>query len=147
MPTHENPVINHGPSASGGVEHESHETQGKRKSVPRHGIPIVTTDELPGMQIEQTVGLCFGTAVRSRSIFGNMLGSLRATFGGGQQGYAQMISQTRDEAIEALVAHAMSMGANAVVAMRFDSGEFDSGNGQSMNEVAAYGTAVVVRQR
>lgn len=139
MPHHENPVVHHENPAP-----DTDERPERKRFTPRRGIPVVTTNDLPGRKIEQVMGMCYGTAVRSRNIFGNMLGDLRATFGGGQQGYVKMINQTRDEAIEALKAHAMSMGANAIVAMRFDSGEFDSGNAQSMNEVAAYGTAVIV---
>ena len=52
-----------------------------------------------------------------------------------------MIAQTRDDALEQLAEHARSVGANAVLGMRFDSGEFDAGQGQAMNEVTAYGTA------
>lgn len=63
---------------------------------------------------------------------------------GKQSGYLKMIAQTRDAALAQLADHAQSLGANAVLDMRFDSGEFDAGQGQAMNEVTAYGTAVVV---
>jgi uncharacterized protein YbjQ (UPF0145 family) len=107
-------------------------------------ILVTTTNDVPAARIVRVLGPVYGTAVRSRSIVGNVLGGLRAVFGGSQAGYAQMVSQTRDEALAALREHAASLGANAVVAMRFDSGEFDSGQGQAMNEVTAYGTAVVI---
>lgn len=55
-----------------------------------------------------------------------------------------MINQTRDDALAQLLQSAESSGANAVLGMRFDSGEFDSGQGQVMEEVTAYGTAVVL---
>ena len=67
-----------------------------------------------------------------------------AVFGGAQTGYINLVNQTRDEAIAALQAHAGSLGANAVLGMRFDSGEFDAGQGQAMNEITAYGTAVIL---
>lgn len=105
-------------------------------------IVIVTTNDIPGATVARVLGPCYGTAVRSRNIVGNVLGGLRAIFGGSQTGFTQMISQTRDEALQALRAHAATLGANAVLAMRFDSGEFDAGQGQAMNEVTAYGTAV-----
>ncbi len=105
-------------------------------------ITVVTTNDVPGATVIRILGPCYGTAVRSRNLIGNVLGGLRAIFGGSQEGYAQMISQTRDEALQALRAHAAALGANAVLAMRFDSGEFDAGQGQAMNEVTAYGTAV-----
>ncbi|MHB8210358.1 MAG: YbjQ family protein [Acidithiobacillus sp.] len=71
-------------------------------------------------------------------------GGMRALFGGKQAGYLKMIAQTRDDALEQLAEHARSLGANTVLGMRFDSGEFDAGQGQAMNEVTAYGTAVVI---
>lgn len=108
------------------------------------GMMVLTMDICPGHQVERVIGLCYGTAVRSRNVFGNLFGNLRAALGGSQDGYVKMINQTRDEAIRTMVQHARAMGANAVLGLRFDSGEFDSGNGQSMNEVAAYGTAVVI---
>ncbi|WP_308165068.1 heavy metal-binding domain-containing protein [Acidithiobacillus ferrooxidans] len=82
--------------------------------------------------------------MRSRNIVGNFLGGVHAIFGGKQAEYLKMIAQTRDDALEQLAEHARSLGVNAVLKMLFDSGEFDIGQGQAMNEVTAYGTAVVV---
>lgn len=107
-------------------------------------ILIVTTNDVANTRIGRVLGPVYGTAVRSRSFIGNALGNVRATFGGGQAGYARMLSETRDDAIRELQEHALSLGANAVVAMRFDSGEFDAGKGQSMAEITAYGTAVIL---
>lgn len=107
-------------------------------------ILVVTTNEVAGARIARTIGPVYGTSIRSRNIVGNMLGNIRAVFGGSQGGYIQMVGRTRDEAIEALKAHAALLGANAIVGMRFDSGEFDAGRGQAMNEVTAYGTAVIL---
>ena len=95
------------------------------------------------MRVVRAIGQVYGTGVRSRNIVGNFLGGVRAIFGGKQDGYLKMIAQTRDDALEQLAEHALSLGANAVLGMRFDSGEFDAGQGQAMNEVTAYGTAVV----
>ena len=107
-------------------------------------VLVITTNEVPGARIIRVIGPVYGTSIRSRTIIGNFLGGIRAVFGGTQTGYINMVNQTRDEAIAALQAHAASIGANAVLGMRFDSGEFDAGQGQAMNEVTAYGTAVVV---
>lgn len=107
-------------------------------------ILVVTVNEVAGARIARVIGPVYGTAIRSRSIIGNVLGGVRALFGGSQTGYVAMVNQTRDEAIEVLKAHAASLGANAVIGMRFDSGEFDAGQGQAMNEITAYGTAVIL---
>jgi uncharacterized protein YbjQ (UPF0145 family) len=105
---------------------------------------ILTTNDYPGMRVVQVLGPVYGTSVRSRNIVGNLMGGIRAVFGGKQSGYLKMIAQTRDDALAQLAANARSLGANAGVAMRFDSGEFDAGQGQAMNKVTAYGAAVVV---
>jgi uncharacterized protein YbjQ (UPF0145 family) len=106
----------------------------------KKNIIIVTTNNIENYEIEKVIGPVYGTSVRSRNIFGNFLGIFGTLFGGSQQGYIEMISATRDDALNELRNHASTLGANAVLAMRFDSGEF--GNGMMMNEVTAYGTAV-----
>lgn len=107
-------------------------------------ILVVTTNEVANTRISRVLAPVFGTSVRSRNFIGNKLGNLRAAFGGNQGGYVEMLNHTRNEAIAALQAHAASYGADAVVGMRFDSGEFDAGENQSMAEITAYGTAVTL---
>ncbi len=107
-------------------------------------ILIVTTEQVAGTRVSRVIGPVYGTSVRSRTITGNFMGGLRAVFGGSQGGYTRMVGRTRDEALTELRKHAASLGANAVLAMRFDSGEFDAGRRQAMNEVTAYGTAVIL---
>lgn len=109
-------------------------------------VLILTTNDCPGARVARVIGPVYGCSVRSRSLVGNLLGGFRAAFGGEQQGYAKMVVETREKAIAALAEAAARLGANAVLAMRFDSGEFDSGQGQAMNEVVAYGTAVVLER-
>ena len=104
----------------------------------------VTTETIPGFKIIRALGTVYGVSVKSRNFVGNALGSLRATFGGEQSGFANLVSATRQEAIASMLQQADGIGANAVIGMRFDSGEFDSGKGQSMEQVVAYGTAVVL---
>lgn len=107
-------------------------------------VLVVTTNEVANTRIARVIAPVYGTSIRGRSIVGNAFGNMRAVFGGNQGGYVKLLNDTRDEAIAALQAHAASYGANAVVAMRFDSGEFDAGKGQSMAEITAYGTAVIL---
>ncbi len=109
-----------------------------------NNVLILTINDCPGMRVVRVIGPVYGTGVRSRNIVGNLPGGIRAVFGGKQSGYLKMIAHTRDDALEQLAEHARSLGANAVLGMRFDSGEFDAGQGQAMNEVTAYGTEVVV---
>ena len=118
--------------------------KGNRMAAEQSPVLILTINDCPSMRVVRVIGPVYGTGVRSRNIVGNFLGGVRAIFGGKQAGYLKMIAQTRDDALEQLAEHARSLGANAVLGMRFDSGEFDAGQGQAMNEVTAYGTAVVV---
>lgn len=108
---------------------------------------IFTTDGVEGMTIEKNFGTVFGTVIRSRNMIGRSLGNIAAAFGGKQKGDTNMANQTREDALQELGNAAEALGANAVLAMRFDSGEFDSGNGNIMQEVVAYGTAVYLGKK
>lgn len=101
---------------------------------------VTTTENVPGHAVRATLGQVFGVVVRSRGLGGNIAAGLRSLFGGEIPEYTRLVEETRRHAIDRLVASAALMGANAVVMMRFDSGEI----AQSMNEVVAYGTAVIL---
>ena len=118
--------------------------KGNRMAAEQSPVLILTINDCPGMRVVRVIRPFYGTGVRSRNIVGNLLGGVRAIFGGKQADYLKMIAQTRDDALEQLAGHGRSLGANAVLGMRFDSGEFDTGQGQAMNEVTAYVTVVVV---
>lgn len=107
-------------------------------------IIVVTTNDLPGYEVVEVYGEVFGLIVRSRNVFSNFGASLRTIVGGEVKGYTRMLSDSRNQAMERLRQAAAEKGANAVLMMRFDSGDIY----QVMNEVAAYGTAVkVVKKR
>jgi len=106
-------------------------------------IIVVTTNDLPGYEVVEVYGEVFGLIVRSRNVFGNFGASLRTIFGGEVRGYTKLLANSREQALARLKDEAAAKGANAVLAMRFDSGDI----GQVMNEVAAYGTAVRVTKR
>jgi uncharacterized protein YbjQ (UPF0145 family) len=102
---------------------------------------IVTTSErVAGYHAKQTLGQVFGVVVRSRGLGGNIIASLRSLVGGEIHEYTQLLEQTRRQAVDRLVKNATAMGANGVIMMRFDSSEI----GQTMSEIVAYGTAVVL---
>jgi uncharacterized protein YbjQ (UPF0145 family) len=105
-------------------------------------IIVVTTNDVPGYRITEVYGEVFGLIVRSRNAFSNAGASLRTIFGGEVGGYTKLLSRSREEAVGRLRTAAGDKGANAVVAMRFDTGDI----GQVMNEVAAYGTAVRIEK-
>jgi uncharacterized protein YbjQ (UPF0145 family) len=77
--------------------------------------------------------------VRSRSVIGNLGGAIQSIFGGNISIYTNLAETARQEAYDLLVQHAEQLGANAIVAMRYDANEIMDG----ITEVLAYGTAVV----
>jgi uncharacterized protein YbjQ (UPF0145 family) len=104
-----------------------------------HTIPILTTfDAPPGSVIERVLGPCWGITVRSRSIVGTTCAGCQQIFGGEITALTELATDSRNVAMDRLEQHAKEMGANAVLAMRFDSGELM----QNTNEIVAYGTAV-----
>ena len=107
-----------------------------------HKIPILTTFEAPpGSQVSEVLGPCWGITVRSRSIVGTACAGCQQIFGGEISALTQLADDSRNEAMNRLEQHALTMGANAVLGMRFDSGELM----QNTNEIVAYGTAVKLR--
>lgn len=105
-------------------------------------ILIVTTNDVPGYKVVEVYGEVFGLIVRSRNLFSNMGASFRTIFGGEVGGYTKLLSESRLQAVARLREAAKAKGANAVLAMRFDTGDI----GGVMNEVAAYGTAVRIEK-
>ncbi len=104
---------------------------------------VVTTENIPGRQVREVKGEVFGVVVRSRGLGGNIMASLRSLIGGEIREYTQMLEEARRHALDRMVANATVMGANAIVMMRYDSSEI----GQTMSEIVAYGTAVVLEPR
>jgi len=101
---------------------------------------VVTTETIANHRVSQTLGQCFGVVVRSRGLGGNIMAGLRSLVGGEIVEYTRMLEEARRHAIDRMVENATAMGANAVIMMRFDSAEI----GQTMSEIVAYGTAVVL---
>jgi uncharacterized protein YbjQ (UPF0145 family) len=106
-----------------------------------HKMPIVSTfDPPPGWRVERVIGPCWGITVRSRSVVGTACAGCQTFFGGEITMLTELANNSRNEAMTRLEQHAQVMGANCVLAMRFDSSELM----QNTNEIVAYGTAVVI---
>jgi uncharacterized protein YbjQ (UPF0145 family) len=103
---------------------------------------VATTNDLPGYRIVSHIGLVRGITVRSRSVIGNIGGSIQSIFGGNLSIYTNLAETARKEAYDLLVQHAQELGADAVIAMRYDANEIMEG----ITEVLAYGTAVKVER-
>jgi uncharacterized protein YbjQ (UPF0145 family) len=103
---------------------------------------VATTNDLPGYRIVRHLGVVRGLTVRSRSIVGNIGAAIQILFGGNISVYTKLAEQTRQEAFDILIRNAEAMGANAILAMRYDANEIAA----AVTEVLAYGTAVVVEK-
>jgi uncharacterized protein YbjQ (UPF0145 family) len=105
-------------------------------------VLVTTMNDIPGYKIVAVYGEVFGLICRARNVLSNMGAGLRTVFGGEVAGYTQLLSDSRQQAIDRLRLAAMEKGGNAVVAMRFDCNEI----GNIMSEIAAYGTAVQIQK-
>jgi len=103
-------------------------------------VIVSTTNFIAGMRVVETKGQTFGVVVRSRGLAGNIAAGLRSLAGGEIHEYTQLLEDSRRQAVDRMVENATAMGANAILTMRFDSSEM----GNTMTEIVAYGTAVVV---
>jgi uncharacterized protein YbjQ (UPF0145 family) len=104
-------------------------------------FPVTTAFELNGMTVERDLGLTFGLVVRSMGFAKSLGAGLTSLRQGEVPQYTSLLEDSRRHAIDRMIENARLLGANAVVAMRFDSSEIS----QQLTEVVAYGTAVVVR--
>jgi uncharacterized protein YbjQ (UPF0145 family) len=104
-------------------------------------LPVTTALGMTGMTIEQDLGLTFGLVVRSMGFAKAMGAGFKALRQGEVTQYTSLLEDSRRHAIDRMIENARLLGANAIVAMRFDSSEM----GQQLTEIVAYGTAVVVR--
>jgi uncharacterized protein YbjQ (UPF0145 family) len=99
-----------------------------------------TAFEITGFTITKNLGIVRGILVRSRSIFGSIGASLQTLVGGNITILSDLCEKTREEAFEIMIKHAESLGANAVIGVRYESTEIFQG----VTEVLCYGTAVIV---
>jgi uncharacterized protein YbjQ (UPF0145 family) len=103
-------------------------------------VLISTMNDVPGYRVTRVYGECFGLTVRSRNAFSQIGAGLKSLFGGELVGMTKNLQASRQVVIERMVQEAEARGANAVLAMRFDTSEM----GGNWTEICAYGTAVVV---
>jgi len=101
---------------------------------------VSTMNDLPGYRVDEVLGEVTGLTVRSRNVGAQLGAGLKSIVGGELKGLTKQLQQSRDEAKQRLIETAEAMGANAILAMRFDSDEVGTG----YQELVAYGTAVKV---
>lgn len=101
---------------------------------------IVTTNDIPGYHIDEILGEVWGLTVRSRNVVSQFGAGLKSIFGGELRGMTRVLIESRNQAMQRLIEEATARGANAILAMRFDTSEL----GQMWTEICAYGTAARV---
>ena len=99
-----------------------------------------TFDPPPGYRIDRSIGLCWGLLVRSVGFAKGFTGSFRSLKAGEVPQYSEVVDSARTDAVQRMMEHAAKLGANAVLAVRFDSSDVADG----LAEILAYGTAVVL---
>ncbi|MDP6824228.1 MAG: heavy metal-binding domain-containing protein [Dehalococcoidia bacterium] len=102
---------------------------------------IVTTERIPGRETDQVLGLVRGNAVRARNIGRDILALFRNIIGGELKGYTQLQTESREQATERMIAEAETLGADAVVMVRYTTSMIAGG----ASEIMAFGTAVKLK--
>jgi uncharacterized protein YbjQ (UPF0145 family) len=103
---------------------------------------VVTSDSIPGRRVVKTLGLVKGNTIRARHVGKDVLAGLKGLVGGEISEYTKMVAESREQSLDRLVEEAESLGANAVVAIRFTTASMMQGAA----ELLAYGTAVIVEE-
>jgi len=101
---------------------------------------ISNTESIPGRQIVEFYGVVTGNTVRAKHIGRDIMAGLKNIVGGELKGYTELLTDSRKEATDRMIEQAQSMGANAVVNVRFATSSISQGAA----ELFAYGTAVRV---
>jgi uncharacterized protein YbjQ (UPF0145 family) len=103
-------------------------------------VILATTDHVPGKTIKKTLGLVRGNTIRARHLGRDILAFLRNIVGGEIRDYTKMMAEAREQALDRMIEEAESVGANAIVNVRFTTSMIM----QNASEILAYGTAVIV---
>src|SRR4030088_689768 len=122
---------------------QPHDQSGSARAGTRAALPVTTTFEFPEWKVDRYIGSCFGLIVRSMGALKGLGAAFKTIKGGEVTQYTELLEDSRRHAMDRMIQNARIMGANAVVGMRFDSSEI----GESLTEIVAYGTAVVVSSR
>lgn len=101
---------------------------------------LVTTDFVSGKTIKKNLGLVRGNTIRARHLGRDISAFLRNIVGGEIRDYTKMMAESREQALDRMVEEAESLGANAILNVRFTTSMIM----QSASEILAYGTAVIV---
>jgi uncharacterized protein YbjQ (UPF0145 family) len=103
---------------------------------------VTTMNDIPGYGVDEVYGEVMGLSVRSRNIGSQIGAGLKSILGGELKGMTKALMDSRQQVMERMIEEAETKGANAIIAMRFDTSEM----GGQWTEICAYGTAVRVHK-
>ena len=103
-------------------------------------VPVLTIEQVPGRKIVEYRGLARGTSTRAAAAHEDVMAHMKNLVGGEISEYTKLLAECREECLDRLIDHAVTLGANAIVGTRFGTSEISGG----VAELLAYGTAVVV---
>jgi uncharacterized protein YbjQ (UPF0145 family) len=103
---------------------------------------VTTMNDIPGYQVDEVFGEVMGLTVRSRNVGSQIGAGLKSILGGELKGMTKSLMDSRKQVMERMTDEAEAKGANAIIAMRFDTSEM----GGNWTEICAYGTAVRVHK-
>jgi uncharacterized protein YbjQ (UPF0145 family) len=103
---------------------------------------VTTMNDIPGYEVDEVFGEVMGLTVRSRNVGSQIGAGLKSILGGELKGMTKALIDSRQQVRERMVEEAEALGANAIIAMRFDTSEM----GGNWTEICAYGTAVRVHK-
>jgi uncharacterized protein YbjQ (UPF0145 family) len=103
---------------------------------------VTTMNDIPGYQVDEVYGEVMGLTVRARNVGSQLGASLKSIIGGELKGMTKALMDSREQVMQRMIEEAETKGANAVIAMRFDTSEM----GANWTEICAYGTAVRARK-
>ena len=101
---------------------------------------VTTMNDIPGYRVDEVFGEVMGLTVRSRNIGSQLGAQLKSILGGELKGMTKALTASREDVMQRMIDEAEAKGANAIIAMRFDTSEM----GSNWTEICAYGTAVSV---
>ncbi len=102
---------------------------------------LVSTDTVPGREIDSVLGLVRGNSVRAKVFIKDIMAGLRNFVGGEVNEYTELMTESREAALSRMVAEANKLGADAVVGIRFTTSQIM----ESAAEMFVYGTAVKLK--
>ena len=104
---------------------------------------VTTMNDIPGYEVDEVYGEVIGLTVRSRNVGSQIGAGLKSIIGGELKGMTKALVDSREQVMQRMIEEAETKGANAIIAMRFDTSEM----GSNWTEICAYGTAVRVHKQ